>query len=173
MNKRMDLRRIAAAAALVMALCGCTAAPAETTLPGEPPVTDTQIVETTGPVEISLAVGEYLINEKMLDESGVTNEDNGVKLFEDGTCMLYMGWGMWYAGPYAVEGGNLVCACDTMEWDGGGGPGSRDVEITFTFAIRGENLLELTEIVCADESELERVNPYAFALGLTYSIPEA
>lgn len=173
MNNKNGLRRAAAAAALAMILCGCAATPGETALPSEPAVTVTEPVDTAPLPEdtglTALAIGEYLINEKMLDESGVTNEDNGVKLFDDGTCMLYMGWGMWYSGTYAIQGGNLVCACDTMEWDGGGGPGSREAEVTFTFAIREKNLLELTEIVCVEEAELERISPTAFAVGLTYS----
>ena len=189
----MKLRILVCILALALVLGGCSAGggetaspslPPETTLPAETgsvpettlpaetePAPETTLPEDNGPT--ALAIGEYLVNEVRLDEGGVTNEDNGVRLFDDGSCMLYMGWGMWYQGSYAIANGDLVCACDTMEWDGGGGPGSRPAEVTFTFAIRSENLLELTDIACADAAELDSVNPYAFSVGMTYSIPEA
>lgn len=184
--KKANLIRALAACALFALLLTACAGPAGTTEPTQTtaPAVQTQSSQAPGseptlPPEtvlpednspVALAIGEYLVNEVALDEGGVSNADCGVLLRDDGTCMLYMGWGMWHEGSYEIQNSQLICRSTKLEWDGGGGPGSRETDVVFTFAIREENLLELTDITVGDPDTHNLVSPAAFTVGMTYSI---
>ncbi|MBR2047750.1 MAG: hypothetical protein IJ960_04050 [Oscillospiraceae bacterium] len=164
-----DILHRAAALIIILSLSAvlaCCANPPGTTTPStEPAVTFTP----TEPAVI-LAAGEYTVNEVAADEAGVTNEECGVTLLEDGTFRIYMGWGAWHEGTYEIRVNTLICTSNTLAWDGGAGPGSRETDVVFTFAIRSENLLELTDITIHDENSDNLVYADGLRPGMTYSI---
>lgn len=172
MNHPKLFRHLAAAALSALLLTGCTG-PQNVTDPAQtsaPPETTQSPTLPEDSALTALAVGDYTVNEVQLDAGGVSNVDCGITLRGDGSCMLYMGWGTWLEGSYEIAGGQLICRCTTLEWDGGGGPGSQETDAVLTFAIREENLLELSDIAVCDPESDNLVAPAAFSVGMTYSI---
>ena len=130
------------------------------------------VPETTAPTAVAIVPvpGEYTVNQIAADEAGVSNEECGITLFADGSFQIYMGWGVWHEGSYALQDDRLICSSATLSWDGGGGPGSRDTDVTFTFLIREENLLELTDIQIRDTNTQNLIYTDGLTVGMTYSI---
>ena len=127
-------------------------------------IIDSQINHTN-----NLEIGNYTVNEIKLDEAGVSNEDCGIKLQDNNQFQINMGWGVWHSGKYEIKDNFLICKSTLLEWDGGAGPGNRVTDVTFTFQIINDNLLQLSNIVINDTNTQNLIYKDGLTVGMTYS----
>ena len=116
---------------------------------------------------VILSIGDYTVNEIKFDEAGVSNEECGITLLNNIEFYIYEGWGSMYSGKYKIENNKLICYVNEHSWDGGAGPGSEVVNITFTFEIIDKSTLKLYNI---ENRNNHNIYPEGLILGMTYSI---
>ena len=114
-----------------------------------------------------LKLGTYRLNEVIVDEAGV-KDDSSITLLEDNKFELYMGWGAGHKGNYEIKDGKLIC--NSTKWiSESGGYFEKDVDVTFTFEIKNDNLLKLSAINKKEETDSKIIWGDGITIGKTFS----
>lgn len=121
--------------------------------------------------KIDLKMGNYTIDEFVMDEAGVTYEECGVTLKENKEFEIYIGFGIYHTGKYEIKNQKLVCKSTILKAISGGPEEERTTtDVIFTFDIINDKKLKMSTINNNDKNVKIESFQDIFKTGMTYSI---